>query len=481
MQPADYAEHDGLGLKELIDDGQVSSEEVRDAALRALEEVNPRLNALVGEPFDDVPHDAAGPLGGVPFLVKDLVCMIEGKPIEWGSRLMQGFVAPIDSFLMARFKAAGLRTLGKTATPEMGFNANTAPVANGITRNPWDTDRIPGGSSGGSAALVAARAVPIAHANDGGGSIRIPAACNGLVGLKPTRGRVPLGPLVDEAINGAAVELAVTRSVRDTAAVLDAVCGPAPGERYYIARPPRPYAQELGADPGRLRIALRTQAFWGTQTAPEVTAVVEEVARQLESLGHTVEEASPELDVEAFFGAQLTLWSWFNAVSVLTLAELTGREPGPDTLERGTLTALRHGEGLSALELTQAFGVQNTVTRAWGAFLDEFDLLLTPTLPVPPLPVGSLDQNAESIHEARDWLDDVFGEIPFTSQLNMSGQPAISLPLGVSSDGLPIGVQLAAQALREDLLLRVASQLEEAMPWADRRPAVCTGATAAAT
>jgi len=478
MQPAEYAEQDGLGLRSLIDQGQVSTDEVRDAALRALEEVNPRLNALVGEPFDDVPHDPAGPLSGVPFLVKDLVCMIEGKPIEWGSRLMQGFVAPMDSFLMSRFKTAGLRTLGKTATPEMGFNANTAPVANGITRNPWDTDRIPGGSSGGSGALVAARAVPIAHANDGGGSIRIPAALNGLVGLKPTRGRVPLGPAVDEAINGAAVELAVTRSVRDTAAVLDAVCGPAPGEKYYVAKPARSYTDAVRADPGSLRIALRTQAFWGTQTAPEVAGAVEEVARQLESLGHTVEEASPQLDVEAFFDAQLAIWTWFTAVSVLSLAEFTGREPGPDTLERGTLAALRHGAGLSALDLTAAFAVQNVVTRTWGAFLDDFDLLLTPTLPVPALPVGSLDQNGTFIHEARDWLDHVFGEIPFTSQLNMTGQPAVSLPLGMSGDGLPIGVQLAAQSLREDVLLQVAAQLEEAMPWADRRPAVFVGAAA---
>jgi amidase len=478
MQPAEYAEQDGLGLKGLIDDGQASSEEVRDAALSALEEVNPRLNALVGEPFDDVSYDPAGPLGGVPFAVKDLVCALEGKPMEWGSRLMEGFVAPADSFLMSRFKTAGLRTLGKTATPEMGFNANTAPVAHGITRNPWNTDRIPGGSSGGSGALVAARALPIAHANDGGGSIRIPAACNGLVGLKPTRGRVPLGPVVDEALNGAAVELVVTRSVRDTAAVLDAVCGPAPGEKYFVARPARPYTEQLGADPGRLRIALRTEAFWGTETAPEVARVVEQVARELESLGHTVEEAAPELDVDAFFGAQFAIWTWFNAVSVLALAELSGREPGPDTLERGTLTALRHGAGLSALELSQAFAVQNTVTRAWGAFLDDFDLLLTPTLPVPALPVGSLDQDAESIQEPRDWLDHVFGQIPFTSQLNMTGQPAVSLPLGVSSDGLPIGVQLAAQALREDVLVQVSAQLEAAMRWAERRPAVCVGATA---
>jgi amidase len=476
MQLAEYAEHDGLGLKELIDDGQVSSGEVCDAALRALEEVNPRLNALAGEPFDDVPFTAAGPLGGVPFLVKDLVCLLEGKPMEWGSRLMEGFVAPMDSFLMSRFKAAGLRALGKTTTPEMGFNANTAPVAHGITRNPWNTNHIPGGSSGGSGALVAAGAVPIAHATDGGGSIRIPAACNGLVGLKPTRGRVPAGPAVDEVLNGASVQLVVTRSVRDTAAVLDAVCGPAPGEKYYVARPAHSYSELVGADPGRLRIALCTQSLWGTPTAPEVARAVEGVARELESLGHVVEEASPEFDVEAFFGAQFVIWTWFTAASVLGLAQLSGREPGPDTLERGTLAALRHGAGLSALELTQAFAVQNTVTRAWGAFLEDFDLLLTPTLPVPALPIGSLDQNAESIQDSREWFEHLFSRIPFTSQLNMTGQPAVNLPLGMSSDGLPIGVQIAAQALREDVLLQVSAQLEAAMPWANRRPATWVGA-----
>ncbi|MBE2320559.1 amidase [Solirubrobacter sp. CPCC 204708] len=276
-------------------------------------------------------------------------------------------------------------------------------------------------------------------------------------------------------LNDASVQLVVTRSVRDTAAVLDAVCGPAPGEKYYVARPTHSYAEQLEADPGRLRIASRTQSFWGMQTAPEVARVVEQVARELESLGHSVEEASPEFDIDAFFSAQFVIWTWFTAVSVLALAHLTGREPGPDPLERGTLTALRHGAGLSALELTQAFAVQNTVTRAWGAFLDDFDLLLTPTVPVPALPVGSLDQDAESIQEAREWFERLFGQIPFTSQLNMTGQPAVSLPLGVSGDGLPIGVQLAAQALREDVLVQVSAQLEAAMPWADRGPPIWRG------
>ncbi len=238
--------------------------------------------------------------------------------------------------------------------------------------------------------------------------------------------------------------------------------------------PARPYAKQLGADPGRLRIALRTQSFWGTQTAPEVARVVEQVARELESLGHAVEEASPERDIDAYLDAQLVIWTWFTAVSVLALAGLSGPQPGADTLERGTLTALRHGAGLSALELTQAFAVQNTVTRAWGAFLDDFDLLLTP---VPALPVGSLDQDAESILEPRDRFEHMLAQIPFTSQRNMTGQPAVSLPLGVSGDGLPIGVQLAAQALREDVLVQVSAQLETAMPWADRRPAVWVGAT----
>ena len=286
MQPAEYAEQDGLGLKGLIDDGQVSSEEVRDAALGALEEVNPRLNALVGEPFDDVFYDSAGPLGGVPFLVKDLVCALEGKPMEWGSRLMEGFVAPTDSFLMSRFKAAGLRTLGKTATPEMGFNANTAPLAHGITRNPWDTDRIPGGSSGGSGALVAARAVPIAHANDGGGSIRIPAACNGLVGLKPTRGRVPLGPVLDEALNGAAIEFVVTRTCA-TPRRCSTPSAVRRRARYFVARPSAPLRAERWAPtPDACASRCRPSRYWGNGDRAGGREGGRAGRAHLESLGH---------------------------------------------------------------------------------------------------------------------------------------------------------------------------------------------------
>ena len=326
-------------------------------------------------------------------MIKDLVCSAGGVAQESGSRLFAGYVADHDSTLMSRFKRAGLSTLGRTATPELGFNANTAPVVNGPTRNPWNLDHIPGGSSGGSSALVAARAVPVAHANDGGGSIRIPASCTGLVGLKPSRGRVPLGPDIDEALNGLAGEFVVTRTVRDTARLLDAVAGPSAGDKYTVRNPQRPYADEVGADPGRLRVALSTTSPWGRPVDHEVAAVVEDVGRRLESAGHTVDEAAPPLDAEAFLAANVTIWSWFTAVFAYGFGSAIGRQPGPDNLETATWACVEHGGQVTGMELAQAFAVQNLVTRSFGAFLDSYDLYLSPVLPVPPLPVGSLDQN----------------------------------------------------------------------------------------
>ena len=315
MQVREYARFDAVGLRELIVKGDVTADDVQAAAMAALEEVQPRLNALVAPPFEQpVAGDADGVLAGVPFVIKDLVCSAEGVAQESGSRLFAGYVADHDSTLMARFKRAGLSTMGRTATPELGFNANTAPIVNGPTRNPWNVDHIPGGSSGGSSSLVAARAVPVAHANDGGGSIRIPASCTGLVGLKPSRGRVPLGPDIDEALNGLAIEFAVTRTVRDAATLLDAVAGPSIGDKYTVGRPQRAYSEEVGADPGRLRVALSTTSPWGRSVDSEVAAVVADVGRRLESAGHSVDEAAPPLDVEAFLAANVTIWSWFTAV-----------------------------------------------------------------------------------------------------------------------------------------------------------------------
>jgi amidase len=479
MDVRDYVRYDATGLKDLIDAGQVTVEEVQEAALAALEEVQPRLNALVAPPFErPVAANSEGPLAGIPFVIKDLVCSADGVAQESGSRLFAGYVSDHDSTLMSRFKRAGLATMGRTATPELGFNANTAPVVNGPTRNPWNTDHIPGGSSGGSGALVAARAVPVAHANDGGGSIRIPASCTGLVGLKPSRGRVPLGPDLDEALNGLAIEFAVTRSVRDAALLLDAVAGPSTGDKYTVLPPPRPYSGEMGADPGRWRVAISTTSPWGVPVDPEVAGVVEEVGRRLEALGHTVEPAEPPLDAESFLAANVTIWSWFTAVFAYGFGAVLGRQPGPDNLETATWACVADGAKMTGLDLAQAFALQNAVTRGFGAFLDTYDLFLSPVLPVPPLPVGSLDQNGVEFTTAQSWCDHVFAQIPFTAQFNVTGQPSISLPLGMSSSGLPIGVMLSAGSLREDLLIRVAAQLEQDMPWADRRPVVCAGEVA---
>ena len=481
MELSEYVRHDAIALKELLDAGEVSADELRETALRAIEDVEPQLNAVVHGPFEEpVPHDPAGPLAGVPFALKDLVCAVAGYPMEFGSRMFEGNIAEADTTLGARFKAAGLVTLAKTATPEFGINANAAAVVNGPTRNPWDIERIPGGSSGGSAALVAARALPMAHANDGGGSIRIPASWCGLVGLKPTRGRVPIGPEVGEAVSGFPAELAVTRSVRDTAAVLDAVCGPSPGDKYYVARPDSAYADDVGADPGRLRVALYTGAFAGLSPEPEVVAAVEATARELEGMGHTVEPAAPEFDTEALRLANLTIWTSSTAALAYGLGAQMGREPREDNLETATWAVIQHGAKVSAMELEMAQFAQNAIGRALGAFLDDYDVFLCPTLPVPALPVGSLDQNDPKHTTAESWFDEVFPYLPYTPLFNMTGQPSISLPLGTSSEGLPIGVMLSAQALREDVLIRIAAQLEQALPWAERMPAVCAGARAAA-
>ena len=290
MEVSEYAACDATELGRLLHSREVGADQVREAALRAIERVNPQLNAVVHGPFEGEPA-ADGPLAGIPFAVKDTLWE-EGRPVEFGSRLIAGHVARADATLAARFRAAGLVSLVRTATPEFGFNLDTSPVINGVTRNPWALDRSPGGSSGGSAALVASRALPWAHGNDGGGSIRLPAGWCGLVGLKPSRGRVPVGPTIGEVPGGISHEFALTRTVRDAARLLDAVCGPAPGDRYYVARPEHPYSELLERDPGSLRVAIHTESFWGRETEPERRAAVDAAGRALEELGHTVEPAS---------------------------------------------------------------------------------------------------------------------------------------------------------------------------------------------
>ena len=476
MEVSEYVEHDATGLAALISGRQVSADEVRQAALRAIEAVNPELNALVGEPFDEpLGYSTDGPFAGVPFLVKDLVLHAEGVPVRAGSRMTgDGIPFPYDTDLMARFRRAGLATLGRTTTPEFGFNASTESVLSGPTRNPWDTSRSPGGSSGGSGAMVAARAVPAAHANDGGGSIRIPAAVNGLVGLKPTRGRVSLGPDFAEALNGAAVEFAVTRTVRDCAALLDAVHGPGIGDKYYAAPPSRPFAEEVGAAPGNLKVAFTTEAWSGVSVDPECKKAVEELAALLEKLGHDVTEASPEVDVAAFDKANTRVWFSFLAASTAAFAGITGNQPSPDTLEATTLACYEAGAKLTALEMAEADGIQNQITRAVASWFLDYDVLLTPTLAHATFPLGLLDANDASL-DAGGWYDKIFEHAPFTALFNMTGQPAMSVPAMATTDGGPVGTQLVGRFGDEAALIRLAAQLEEARPWIGRKPAVCAG------
>ena len=481
----DLAFLDATAQAELVRDGEASPAELVDAAIERIEALNPSLNAVITPLFEKARAAASadlpdGPFRGVPMLLKDLACHSAGDPMYEGMRFLRdaGWVEEEDSVLAARFRRAGFVFCGKTNTPELGILSTTEPALFGPSRNPWDTGRSTGGSSGGSAAAVASGMVPLAHANDGGGSIRIPASACGLVGLKPSRGRTSLGPDFGDVMTGLVSEHVVTRSVRDCAAVLDAVHGYEPGDPYVAPAPARPYAQEVGADPGRLRIGIRT-APPGRQIEcdPECVAAAEGAARLLESLGHTVDEAElPFLDAEDLVAQFLVRWTGGIAWNIAYWERKTGLRCTPADVEPATWALAemgrQHGAGeyLSAVERHQVLGIELERWHAGG-----FDLLLTPTMAVPPPPLGSFE------HGPDEPLKPIVVATPmaiFTSGLNMTGQPAISLPLHWSDDGLPIGVQLAAPYGREDVLLRVAAQLEEAQPWADRRPPVFAGAAA---
>jgi amidase len=468
MEPHEYARYDAIGLRDLIRVGEVTTGEVEDVARRALEEADARLNALALPLFSPA-LDAAGdgPFAGVPFVIKDSGPMAEGVPFFLGSRsLGAGVVARRDSDLMTRFRSAGLRTLGLTTVPELALSFATESVKHGSTRNPWDPRRGVGGSSGGAAALVAAGAVPLAHGNDGAGSIRIPASCCGLVGLKPSRGRTPCGPDVGEALFGLASEFALTRTVRDAAHLLDAIHGPAVGDKYTAPPPSRPYAAELHEEPGRLRVALATTppASPEAHVDPEVAAAAIAAGRALEDMGHAVADARPEVDREA---VMQVMRAGMIAMAAQLLA--AARRPDPERLESVSRALLTATQATSALDLLAAFDAQNRLTRTVGAFFTQHDLLITPTLAQPPARHGALEYD-NARHSVDSWLRTLLDYGPFTALVNVSGQPAVSLPLAHTGVGLPIGVQLVAPYGREDLLIRTAALLEQAMPWSARTP-----------
>ncbi|MGE0552094.1 MAG: amidase [Gemmatimonadales bacterium] len=479
MKPSEYTALDGIALAELVARGEVTSAELAATARAGIEAVNPRLNAVIGM-VDGVAEEAltngpkGGPFSGVPFLIKDIGMHYAGIPHEMGSRLAEGFVFPHDTELAIRFKRAGLVTLARTNTPELGCNASTEPVFKGPTRNPWNPAHSTGGSSGGSAAAVAAGVVPFAHANDGGGSIRIPASCCGLVGLKPSRGRMPSGPDSDDLIFGMGAELVVSRTVRDTAAVLDATHGPDIGARIMLPSPDAPYRQLIQQPPARLRIAYTLQSPDGAAPMhPDCRAAVERTAELLADLGHVVEEARPSFDHEAACLNFLDLAAAYFGNGIGIIQRLTGRVPSRDNLEPTTLAIYEYGRDLTAFGLGAAFARINDLARLMGAFFAKHDLWLTPTMAVPPVELGVMDATAEM--GAAEWIKHILGLCPFTAPFNATGQPAISLPLQ-SSDGLPIGVHFVGRLGDEATLLQLARQLEEAAPWAARRPGIFFGA-----
>jgi amidase len=479
----DLAALDATAQAELVRSGEVSAAELVDAAVARAGKVNGDLNAIIHERYADAVAEAGGdlpegPFTGVPFVLKDLDGIAAGQPFHGGTRFLKdhNYVAPIDSELTTRFRSAGLVVIGRTNTPELGLVTTTEPEAYGPTRNPWDTTRSTGGSSGGSAAAVAAGIVPMGHAGDGGGSIRIPASECGLVGLKPTRGRSSMGPDAGEAWGGLVTRLAVTRSVRDTAALLDAVAGPGVGDPYWAPPPARPYVDELTAEPGSLRIGWTATSFDGAVAVdPQVAAATEATANLLEQLGHQVTEASPAAFADGSATAHfLTAYTAWVARELDHLSELVGAPLSEAGFEAGTWAIAEAGRQVSAQQYLEAIEGLHAITRravAWWE-VDGFDLLLTPTIPELPPTLGQFGSTKENP------MNGLFRSVSpssFTAPFNITGQPGISVPLHLSEEGLPMGVQFVSAPAREDLLIRVAAQLEQAHPWADRRPAVWTG------
>jgi amidase len=481
----DLARLDATAQAELVRHRDASPLELVDAAIERIETLNPELNAVIHPLFEEAREAASGelpngPFKGVPFLLKDIGAAFAGDPLHMGMKLLKaaGFRAPFDTYLAQRFRDAGFVTVGKTNTPELGILPTTEPDAYGPTHNPWDRSRSPGGSSGGSAAAVAAGMVPVAHANDGGGSIRVPASACGLVGLKPTRQRITAGPLIGDLMSGLTAELVVSRSVRDTAAVLDAVHGPARGDPYVAPPPERPYLDDVTAEPDRLRVGLTTQPFLDATPAPAVVDAARDAGRLLESLGHAVEEQRPGglegMDVVDTF---LTRWMAGQAATLDQVGVVVGRKVGADDVEPLTWALAEEGWRRSAGQYLGAVAEHQVAGRMIADWFESgFDLLLTPTMGEPPTALGAFDDSGPEPLRA---IERGVLTAAFTAIFNATGQPAISLPLYWGDDGLPVGVQLVAPYGREDLLVRAAAQLEQARPWVDRHPPVFAGAAAA--
>jgi amidase len=477
MNLEEYSICDGVTLAELVKKREISPKELANLFVEAVEKVNPRINAVI-EVFQDRVEGLddrvipAGPFAGVPFLMKDIGAGEGGRLQESGSILMKGHMVDKDSFLTALFKAAGLTIMGRTTTPEFALGVSTESELMGATRNPWNLDNTCGGSSGGSGASIAAGIVPIAHGSDNGGSIRIPASACGLVGLKPSRGRVTLGPDIGELWPGMLQEFVLSRTVRDTALMLDAVSTPAPGDPFIITQPARPYAKEVNASTGHLRIAWTTDSWQpGASVDSEVIHCVEKVVSECERMGHELIETSPIFDYEEYLRATCVAWSFGLYAGMEMFAGMMGRKISEETLEPVMLSFYSYSKGLTAADMFMTEFAFNKFRRTFGKFFEQYDMLLTPTLVKLPEPIGKYTKMRTDI--------DYVGYMRLQDEVrihppaaNVTGQPAISLPLGQSQSGLPIGVQFMARFGEESELIRLASSLEQEMPWHGRIPPV---------
>lgn len=469
----DYESYDALGLAELVRRKQVTPPELLDAAMSRAEKAQSRVNcfsALFPEKAraqiaDGLPD---GPFTGVPFALKDLGAALKGAPLTQGSRLYKDYVADYDATLTTRYKNAGLAIFGQTTTPEFGGTTTTESRLFGDTRNPWNLERIAGGSSGGAAAAVASGVLPLAHASDGGGSIRVPAACCGLFGLKPSRGRMPMGPFRTEGWSGFSTNHAVSRSVRDSAALLDASHGIETGSRYIAPPPERPYLDEVGRDPGKLRVALRRRAANGAMPDADAQAGLDRTVELLLSLGHEVEEAEPDFDGAPLGPVMGAMVGSHMAASLELYADERGYPIAEDEVEAVTWIMMRNAREVNAITMARHEVTLQLAAIAYGEFMKKYDVTLSPTIMSAPLKLGVLSLSPKDIGA---FIQAVTTFPPHCAFYNQTGTPAMSVPLHWTDDGLPIGMMFGAVYGNESLLFRLAGQLEQTRPWFDRRPA----------
>ncbi|MEQ8556713.1 MAG: amidase [Henriciella sp.] len=471
-----FADQDATALAALVRNREVSPGELLDAALESARAAQDELNCF-SQFFEDHARKQVteglpvGPFAGVPFATKDLGVRLEGLPLTNGSRAFRDNVATFDSALAERYREAGFVIFAQTTSPEFGLTTSTESALYGKTRNPWDTGRTSGGSSGGASATVASGVLPVAHASDGGGSIRIPAACTGLVGLKPSRGRVPMGPPMSENWFGLSTHHCVSRSVRDSAALLDATHGQEPGARYIAPPPQTSYLTASQRDPRPLKIALWTTAPNGVRPDKEADAGLKATGKLLQSLGHHVEEAGPALDGDALGKGMMMIVSSFMAAVADEREQAFGRKIGADDFEPVSMRFIELGRTVPMSELVKTNNAFLEAAFAFETFMDEggYDLILAPTLARPPVELGVLSLDPEDFDA---YGEAITGFAPWCPVFNQTGWPAISLPLHQTADNLPLGMMFGARLGREDLLYAIAGQIERAAPWANRRPPV---------